>query len=199
MAGEEVSGDKRRTILDAAVRVFSRYGFDRAKIEDIAVEAGIGKGTVYEYFRSKEELFREMLADSTDRYIEGAREVIESSRGQSTWERIARDIRLHLKFMDQHRDMARILIGNHPPIGDKEGPWMERRQKRVEMVAAMLQEGIDRGEMRTVDTTIMAHVIIGLEMILGMQMVFRQKELDIDQVSAEAVDIMRHGLEKGKD
>jgi hypothetical protein len=40
---------------------------------------------------------------------------------------------------------------------------------------------------------------MGLEMVLGTQMVFRQKELDIDRVSNEAVDIMRHGLEKGKD
>lgn len=48
---------KRREILEAALRVFAREGYHRAKMEAVAAEAGIGKGTVYEYFRSKPELF----------------------------------------------------------------------------------------------------------------------------------------------
>jgi AcrR family transcriptional regulator len=48
---------KKADILDAAAVVFAREGFANAKIADIAIEAGIGKGTVYEYFRSKEEMF----------------------------------------------------------------------------------------------------------------------------------------------
>jgi len=48
---------KRREILDAAMRVFAREGYHRAKMEAVADEAGIGKGTVYEYFKSKTDLF----------------------------------------------------------------------------------------------------------------------------------------------
>lgn len=48
---------KRREILDAAMRVFAREGYHRAKMEVVAEEAGIGKGTVYEYFKSKTDLF----------------------------------------------------------------------------------------------------------------------------------------------
>lgn len=48
---------KRREILQAAMQVFAREGYHRARIEAVAEEAGIGKGTVYEYFRSKTDLF----------------------------------------------------------------------------------------------------------------------------------------------
>ena len=48
---------KRREILQAAMQVFARDGYHRAKIESVAEEAGIGKGTVYEYFKSKADLF----------------------------------------------------------------------------------------------------------------------------------------------
>ena len=48
---------KRREILEAAMRVFARQGYHRAKMEAVAEEAGIGKGTVYEYFKSKTDLF----------------------------------------------------------------------------------------------------------------------------------------------
>ncbi len=48
---------KRRAILQAAMQVFARDGYHRAKMESVAEEAGIGKGTVYEYFKSKADLF----------------------------------------------------------------------------------------------------------------------------------------------
>ncbi|MDP6593244.1 MAG: helix-turn-helix domain-containing protein, partial [Candidatus Marinimicrobia bacterium] len=49
--------NKRTQIIQAAIKVFARKGLERGKIADVAKEAGIGKGTVYEYFRSKEEIF----------------------------------------------------------------------------------------------------------------------------------------------
>ncbi|MFQ5989373.1 MAG: TetR/AcrR family transcriptional regulator [Candidatus Methylomirabilales bacterium] len=72
---------KRREILEAAMRVFAREGYHRAKMEAVAEEAGIGKGTVYEYFKSKTGLFLalhdHMLAELKAFYmkeLEGIRE-----------------------------------------------------------------------------------------------------------------------------
>ncbi|MFQ5553610.1 MAG: TetR/AcrR family transcriptional regulator, partial [Thermoplasmata archaeon] len=71
---------KRKDILQAAMRVFARDGYHRAKIEAVAEEAGIGKGTVYEYFKSKTDLFLalhdHMLAELKSYYmkeLEGVR------------------------------------------------------------------------------------------------------------------------------
>lgn len=63
--------EKRIDILNAAVKVISEVGFEGAKIEDIAKEAGIGKGTVYEYFESKNTLFLEMIHYSVEQYQAG--------------------------------------------------------------------------------------------------------------------------------
>lgn len=68
MASKE---EKRIEILNAAIKVISELGFEGAKIEDIAKEAGIGKGTVYEYFESKNTLFLEMVHYSVEQYQEG--------------------------------------------------------------------------------------------------------------------------------
>lgn len=68
MASKE---EKRIEILNAAIKVISELGFEGAKIEDIAKEAGIGKGTVYEYFESKNTLFLEMIHYSVEQYQEG--------------------------------------------------------------------------------------------------------------------------------
>lgn len=70
------SDAKRAAILDAAVTQFSRYGFRRTSMEEVASAAGVAKGTVYLYVRTKQELFREVcthVADSFLRRAEAAR------------------------------------------------------------------------------------------------------------------------------
>jgi TetR/AcrR family transcriptional regulator, fatty acid metabolism regulator protein len=57
-----VATDKRRQILDAAVRVFARQGFHSARVSDIADEAGVAYGLVYHYFPSKDEVLNELFS-----------------------------------------------------------------------------------------------------------------------------------------
>jgi AcrR family transcriptional regulator len=55
--------DKRRQILDAAIRVFARQGFHSTRVSDIADEAGVAYGLVYHYFRSKDEVLNELFSE----------------------------------------------------------------------------------------------------------------------------------------
>jgi TetR/AcrR family transcriptional regulator, fatty acid metabolism regulator protein len=57
------SVDKRRLILDAAIRVFARQGFHACRVSDIADEAGVAYGLVYHYFRSKDEVMNELFTE----------------------------------------------------------------------------------------------------------------------------------------
>ena len=59
----EVTVDKRRQILDAAVRVFARQGFHSTRVSDIADEAGVAYGLVYHYFDSKEQVLNELFSE----------------------------------------------------------------------------------------------------------------------------------------
>jgi TetR/AcrR family fatty acid metabolism transcriptional regulator len=58
-----VAVDKRRLILDAAVRVFARQGFHSTRVSDIADEAGVAYGLVYHYFRSKDQVLNELFSE----------------------------------------------------------------------------------------------------------------------------------------
>ena len=62
MAPERIDKNiKRREILLAAMKVFGQKGLREAKVADIAAAAGIGKGTIYEYFKSREDIFNEVF------------------------------------------------------------------------------------------------------------------------------------------
>jgi len=72
MAGNAI--DKRRAILDAAIRVFARQGFHNARVSDIAAEAGVAYGLVYHYFDSKEQMLNELFSERWALLLEAGRE-----------------------------------------------------------------------------------------------------------------------------
>jgi TetR/AcrR family fatty acid metabolism transcriptional regulator len=63
MASQATAIDRRRQILDAAIRVFARQGFHRCRVSDIADEAGVAYGLVYHYFSSKEQVLNELFTE----------------------------------------------------------------------------------------------------------------------------------------
>ena len=69
------AADKRRMILDAAVRVFARQGFHTARVSDIADEAGVAYGLVYHYFGSKDEVLDTLFLDRWNILLDAIREV----------------------------------------------------------------------------------------------------------------------------
>ena len=75
MSRPEAAIDKRRIILDAAVRVFARQGFHTCRVSDIADEAGVAYGLVYHYFSSKEEVLDTIFVDRWDVMLAAISEV----------------------------------------------------------------------------------------------------------------------------
>jgi TetR/AcrR family transcriptional regulator, fatty acid metabolism regulator protein len=75
MATARPAVDKRRLILDAAVRVFARQGFHTCRVSDIADEAGVAYGLVYHYFQSKDEVLDTLFLERWDVMLDAIREV----------------------------------------------------------------------------------------------------------------------------
>jgi TetR/AcrR family transcriptional regulator, fatty acid metabolism regulator protein len=99
--------DKREAILRAAITVFAKKGYFSSKVADIAGEAGIADGTVYLYFKSKEEILHSIFDRAMDEFIsEGKRELAEISDVSEKIERIAR---LHLERLGADRDLAIVF------------------------------------------------------------------------------------------
>ena len=72
---EKLAAEKRRLILDAAVRVFARQGFNQCRVSDIADEAGVAYGLVYHYFRSKDEVLDTLFLERWNVMLDVIREL----------------------------------------------------------------------------------------------------------------------------
>lgn len=99
--------DKREAILRAAVKVFARKGYFNSKVADIAGQAGIADGTVYLYFKSKDEILHSIFDRAMDVFIaEGGRELAELEKPEDKLRRIAE---LHLERLGADRDLAVVF------------------------------------------------------------------------------------------
>ncbi|MGD9629560.1 MAG: TetR/AcrR family transcriptional regulator [Pyrinomonadaceae bacterium] len=100
-------GDKREAILRASIKVFAAKGFFSSKVSDIAREAGIADGTVYLYFKGKDEILHSIFDRAMSEFIdEGLKELRQISDPTNKLERIAR---MHLERLGADRDLAVVF------------------------------------------------------------------------------------------
>jgi len=100
-------GDKRAAILRAATRVFARNGYFNSKVADIAHAAKVADGTVYLYFKSKEEILHSIFDQNMAEAIAAGRKLIENL-GDSR-EKLRRIAMLHLERLGADRDLAVVF------------------------------------------------------------------------------------------
>jgi AcrR family transcriptional regulator len=110
---EESRAVYRQAIMEAAVRIFGRTGFSATKIADIATEAGVATGTLYNYFSSKEDIFLSILDDGRERL--GA-ELEQRTTIEDPLIRMRELVRVMFEFLEQHGALFTIYmqIGANP-------------------------------------------------------------------------------------
>jgi len=112
--------DKKKQILDAAIRCFARKGFNATSIQEIADELGMAKGSIYFYFKSKDDLLISVLEDYGEMIFDHMRE-LPAEAGLSPKEKLALQFERQYRFIRDHLDFMRMLIrepltGLHPHI-----------------------------------------------------------------------------------
>jgi TetR/AcrR family fatty acid metabolism transcriptional regulator len=157
--------DKRRLILEAAVRVFARKGYHTCRVGDIAEEAGVAHGLLYHYFRSKDEVletvFRETWAD-----IVGAAQRVEET-DEPARERLAGIAKILLRAWKRDPELVTVVVREGLRSRDLQRQVAEIREafKAIERIVVRGQE---EGEFRAdVDARLASVVFYGaLEEIL---------------------------------
>lgn len=162
---EEVVHDFRvQTIQDAAMRVIARKGMSAATMQEIAEEAGVAKGTIYLYFRDRDELV-EKTFDRAITQLHGRLDAALAS-APAFEQQLRAMIVAKIEFFQEHREFFRLYMSLRFPEGN---PQQQRRQKRtcqpqyrtrLESFARILQEAMDRGEIRRMNPDRLALLIV---------------------------------------
>lgn len=144
---DELIGRRHEEILDAAARLFARVGYPSTDMQVLADELGVGKGTIYRYFPSKEELF---LA-AVDRGMQRLRDNVnaEAARVSDPLEQVASAIRSYLAFFDANPDIVELLIQERAEFKDRKKPtYFEHRDANIGRWLDLFRGLIASGRMR---------------------------------------------------
>jgi AcrR family transcriptional regulator len=152
-----VSEFRRAAIIDAARSVFARRGFAHGIIDEIAQEAGIAKGTVYLYFRSKTEIYRAVLNHDMKVLKKGTRDEIDAAA--TLKEKIGAFILSRLKNAEERKDFFRIMDSEHGQLSMTRSQYREFLGEPVQRLASAIEEASRRGEIRQVPAEKAAWII----------------------------------------
>ena len=147
-------------ILDATDRLLARYGYRKMTVEDIAVEAGIGKGTIYLHFSSKEEVVLSHIDRIVERLKARLKEIADSNAPAAERLRLMLLTRVLFRFDSvQHytQSLNDLLAALRPGLLARRAQYFEAE---AEIFAEVLRAGREAGELRFDDEHVTAHALL---------------------------------------
>ena len=163
MPRPDVSGERRSQILDAAMAVFSRLGFHTARMDDIAEEAGLSKGALYLYYKSKDAIIGAILSYMFASAMKSLRE-LQSSEG-SVRDQILSYAQLLARESERMARLSPIAFEFYAVAGRQKVVRQHLRDYLIqfrEMLSALVRRGIAQGEFRAVNADETAYTLCAL-------------------------------------
>lgn len=192
--------DRPREICAAALEVFAEKGFAAARLEEIARRAGVSKGTLYLYFKDKEDLFRAVVRDTVAPNIDSVREAIQAA-----------DLPFSMMvnmFLARFAEVAgrvpigavaKMVIGESRNFPELAKVWHDQVASRaLGMLAGLIETAQKKGEVRPGDPRLHAFTLMG-PMLMGV--LYRETlqpvsgaQLDLDALARQHAETVLAGL-----
>jgi len=196
---------KEERILQAAARIFAAEGLEKGTIADIAADAGIGKGTVYQYFSSKDEIFRALLMSFFQSMIadwqqlaemdlppeEGLQRIIASAfdlLGAMEDEELRRTFPVLLEIM---------LYGFRCSLrGESSNMLTELLRDFYALLHPLMQRGVDQGVFRNSSPQLLSFMLFSTLDGLGMHYFLHTEHLDREALRTETIEFFMNAILK---
>lgn len=179
----------RRKLLAAAESLFGAGGFHGTAVGDVTRAAGVGHGTFYLYFESKEDIFRELVRHLSRELRRTIREAVEGMTDRVAIEE--EGVRTFLRFVQGHRDLYRIVLE-----AEVVAPEMHRwyYERLAEGYASGLRAAMEAGEIARVDAETLAYSLMGMAHFMGVRWVVWEGREPPPEATAALLRIMRAAL-----
>ncbi len=190
---------KDELIRQAAIRLFSRKGFYKTRAEEIAQEAGVAVGTIYNYFRNKEEILLSIFRTEFEERMQLFRELLKSDIPVP--EKIRRILEEYFSRLKSRGDLTRLLLQErfNPGPGFRT-KLRELYREMISRIESLIEEGIDKGWVRPCHPKIIAYAMFGVvESISAYALTYPDEESQkiLKDAPRELADLIWNGLKKG--
>ncbi len=187
---------KRQRILDAAVLEIARRGYYGTRVAMIAGRAGVADGTIYLYFKNKEDILINVFERAMGRFIDEARHIVEDTAGAE--EKLRRFITLHLTLLGEDRDLAVIFqVEFRHTLHVLELLSRSRIQEYLGLIARIVDQGKREGIFRaTLNSLFTAKVVFGILDEMATDWVLSKKNTRMAARAEPVTDFILDGLRR---
>lgn len=184
---------RREEILEQAIQLFARDGYANLDLQVLADSVGVGKGTLYRHFGSKQRLFLAVA----DRAMDNLRSCVHASvEGvKDPLEQITRAIQAYLEYFDAHPECVELLIQERAQFKDRKRPtYFKHREANIERWRNLYRDLIAQGRIRPMPVERLSDVIGDL--LYGTMFVsyVAGRHRPPAQVASDIIDIVFHGI-----
>ncbi len=186
-------------ILSAAKRVFSRKGYEATTVEDIALEAGFGKASLYFYFKTKKEVFLSLIKDG----LEGQRKLLKEIMNSqlSNVERLEAVLSKMFEYVRENREFMRIVHSESQKLyattlREVRSSIIKEHKRTMEGIASIVRDGIKSGEFREVEPTLAAASFMGIIRSVIFNWLVKDEKTLPDRYKPMVMDIFLKGIGK---
>lgn len=191
---------RKTLILDAAMKIFARVGYDKTTMNDIAKEAGYSKANMYFYFKNKEEVFLDLLKDEMKKRRGMLQGILQMKVAPES--KIGQFIENSFRYVNEHIDLIRILHSEQnklSQLGKKEKfrkDLLNDQFATINILAKIINEGIESGEYRKTDSREVAMLLMGMVGAAIMYWFHNNKEVDLDKYRMRILEVLLTGISK---
>lgn len=190
---------RRQQLLEAAIWVFARKGYRNASITDIIARAGVARGTFYLYFKSKEQIFLDIVGDfhrRTTQALSAMGDVPDVRAAGDVRGLIAASFRRWLTFAAANRDAAAVILKEASSIDARfEKGYADLRRAAAQHFAVRFRQLQQLGLVSTaVSADLLAHLQLGMFDELLIAFVLRDPETNLDALATELADFEWNGI-----
>ena len=185
--------DKRARILQAAVKVFARKGYFAARVSEIAKRAGVADGTIYLYFRGKEDILVSLFDEVMTAHLVQARAELEATPGPA--DRLLRIAEHHLRVLGENRDLAvvfQVELRQSTKFMERfTASWL---RDYFQLLYGVIEEGQRAGLFRAdLPRKVAAKALFGALDEMVTSWILSGKDYDLSQLAAPVVDLFLRG------
>ena len=188
--------DKYRRILDGAIAVIAEKGFHNSRVSDFAARAGVADGTVYLYFKSKEQILMAALDGAFETFYRQAKEELAHSAGAPA--KLRALARLHLGLLSKNRSMAVVLQTELRQSAKFLAEFSQRELKGYfDLIREIIREGQQAGSIRQgISDKVAAAALFGALDEMVTSWVLSSHEWDLAGAADPVMDLLLSGMEK---
>lgn len=180
---------KFERILDSAIKIIGQKGFHGAKVKDIANDAGVADGTIYNYFNNKEDILVTIFKVKLEEYVDMAKKEISGVDNPEEQLRIL--VKYHFKVMTETPYLANVLqIELRQPIKDLRVKVRRHLKNYFRLIEQVIEEGIQRGVFnKDLDVYIAREVYFGALDEIVSSWIFKGRGWDLQETSEKLLPI----------